>query len=320
MISVVTPAFNAEKYIGQAIESVQSQGLDVWEMIVVDDGSNDRTRAIIRSYAEKDARVRLIECHHGGVSQARNVGLSAARYEWIALLDADDVFLPGKLKKQLEAAAREPDVVLWGTYAYNIGEQGAIYDVVRDGPASRVAFEKLRRTGDVIMLKNSSTLFRRTFALELNGFDSRFDSAEDTDLWNRMAEHGPVMVIPEPLILYRFHPQSLSVRKMEHQYACVQFIRARNRKRLQQEDLQLSEFMANYGARNPIIKWLDRCTMLSNTYWRNAGIMLSNERRLAGVYWLTRSYVANPFMITCRLARKLSTKLTSHEHLPSPLA
>jgi glycosyltransferase involved in cell wall biosynthesis len=234
-----------------------------------------------------------------------------ARYEWIALLDADDVFLPTKMQKQLAAAQSNPDVVLWGSYAYNIGEQGTICDVAQDGPPSIAAFEKLRRSGSVIMLKNSSTLFRKEFALKLGGFDSQYDSTEDTELWNRMAEHGPIVVIPEPLILYRFHPQSLSVKKMAFQYACVAFIRARNRKRLVGQDLELSEFLKAYESRNPVVKWIDRCTMLSNTYWRNAGIMISNGNRSKGMYWLMRSWIANPFMITWRVARKIGIRLTT---------
>ena len=313
MVSRVTPAFNADKYIGQAIESVQSQGLDEWEMIVVDDGSTDRTRDIVREYSRMDSRIQLVENHHGGVSKARNTGIGLARYDWIALLDADDVFLPTKMQKQLDAARRNPDVVLWGTYAYNIGEKGTLCDIAHDGPPNLAAFEKLRRSGGVIMLKNSSTLFRRDFALRLGGFDSQYDSTEDTELWNRMAEHGPILVIPEPLILYRFHQQSLSVKKMAFQYACVAFIRARNRKRLAGQDLELSEFMAAYESRNPVLKWIDRCTMLSNTYWRNAGIMISNQNRTKGVYWLTRSFIANPFMISWRIARKIGIRLTSNK-------
>jgi glycosyltransferase involved in cell wall biosynthesis len=309
MISVITPAYNSEAFIQQAVESVLSQDFQQWEMIVVDDGSSDRTKEIVREFVARDSRIRLIENQHGGVSTARNTGIELAKYEWIALLDADDVFLPGKLQMQFEAASRDPEVVLWGTYAYNIGESGRVYDMAQDGPTSRKAFELLRKNGSVVMLKNSSTLFRRELALSLGGFDSRYDSSEDTELWNRMAEHGPVIVIPKPLILYRFHPQSLSVRKMEFQYICVQFIQARNLKRLAHQDLSLDEFMKTWNRRGMVRKCVDQSRILSNAYWRSAGIMFSNGMPAKGGYWLMRAFASNPVMISSRIIRKLWIKL-----------
>ncbi|MBU6175497.1 MAG: glycosyltransferase family 2 protein, partial [Planctomycetes bacterium] len=299
----------SEAFIREAVESVVSQDFQHWEMIVVDDGSSDRTKEIVREFVARDSRIRLIENQHGGVSTARNTGIELAKYEWIALLDADDVFLPGKLRTQLEAASKDPEVVLWGTYAYNIGESGKVYDMAQDGPTNRKAFELLRKKGAVVMLKNSSTLFRRELALKLGGFDSRYDSSEDTELWNRMAEYGPVSVIPKPLILYRFHPQSLSVRKMEFQYICAQFIQARNLKRLVDQDLSLDEFMKSWNRRGMVRKWLDHSRIHSNAYWRNAGIMFSNGMRTMGGYWLMRAFVSNPFMISSRIMRKLWIKV-----------
>ena len=317
MISIVTPSYNVERYIAEAIESVLAQSISDWELIVVDDGSTDRTREIVQSYCNTDCRIRLVEAKHGGVSAARNLGLMHARFEWIALLDSDDAFLPEKLKVQLAEATEGSDVVLWGTYAYNMGEDGVVFDVARDGPTSRKHFEYLWNSGGIVMLKNSSALFKKSLAVKLGGFDSTYDSAEDTELWNRMATFGPVVVIPKPLIKYRYHSSSLSVSKMEFQHTCVQFIRNRNRRRVQRKDLQFDEFLRLYAKRNPLLKWYDNRSMKSNCFWRNSGIMFTNKRKQEGLRWLALAFLNHPPMIAWRLARKIWKRFERDPNLVS---
>lgn len=309
MFSVVTPAYNAEKYIAQAIESVQAQGFETWEMIIVDDGSTDGTLEVIQQYANSDARIKVVQNNHGGVSEARNTGIKLAKYEWIALLDADDAFCRNKMKKQFEASEKDPDVILWGTFAYNIGEEGKIFDVNEDGPPSRDAFHKIQRNAGMVSLKNSSALFRASSFRLLGGFDSQYDSTEDAELWNRMAEIGTVLVIPEPLILYRFHLQSLSVRKMRFQYECTRFILSRNKKRQMGEDLLLKDFLVAYRSRPLVAKWLDESIMHANAFWRYAGIHFTNGQMAKGMAWLTLSFLTNPPMIVWRFFLKLCRRL-----------
>lgn len=105
LITVVIPAYNAEKYIDETIRSVASQTYLNWELIVVDDCSQDATVDIVKSWMGKDPRITLLPSRqNGGVAQARNRGIAAAQGEWIALLDSDDLWLPEKLEKQLALA------------------------------------------------------------------------------------------------------------------------------------------------------------------------------------------------------------------------
>lgn len=97
-VSVVIPAFNAESFLGEALDSVLGQTARPTEVIVVDDGSTDGTRALVRRYSDA---VRLVTQDNGGAARARNVGARQATGEWLAFLDADDVWLPEKLEKQL---------------------------------------------------------------------------------------------------------------------------------------------------------------------------------------------------------------------------
>jgi teichuronic acid biosynthesis glycosyltransferase TuaG len=103
LVSIVTPAFNAERYLPQTIESVQRQSHGDWELLVADDCSTDRTRVIVKTLARDDERVRLIALErNGGPAMARQAAVDAARGRYVAFLDSDDVWLPGKLERQLE--------------------------------------------------------------------------------------------------------------------------------------------------------------------------------------------------------------------------
>ncbi len=101
-VSIITPCYNGAKYISETIDSVLSQTYTDWEMIIVDDGSKDNSADIIRNYAEKDDRIKLVQQENAGSAAARNNGIRRAEGRYIALLDADDVWLPSFLEKQIE--------------------------------------------------------------------------------------------------------------------------------------------------------------------------------------------------------------------------
>ncbi len=126
MITVIMAAYNAANFIAYAIESILNQSFANWELIVIDDGSTDNTIEIIKNYIQLDQRVRLIQSQHIGVCQARNIGIQSAKYSWIAIMDADDIALPQRLEKQINAAIANPDVVAWGSYVQHISPTGNI--------------------------------------------------------------------------------------------------------------------------------------------------------------------------------------------------
>ena len=108
LISIVTPSYNAEQLIGRTIESVLNQTYQSWEMIIVDDCSKDGTREVVRSYSERDPRIRLLALpeNNGAPAAPRNIGVKQAKGEWVALLDADDIWHPRKLELQVNAMHR----------------------------------------------------------------------------------------------------------------------------------------------------------------------------------------------------------------------
>lgn len=118
LVSVIMPAYNAEKYIGEAIASVCAQTYENWELLILDDGSADRTAEIAQAYAQRDARIRVLRNPQNmGVARTRNRGFDLAQGEWIALLDSDDRWHVQKLEKQLALAVHSGSRLLYTSYA-----------------------------------------------------------------------------------------------------------------------------------------------------------------------------------------------------------
>jgi glycosyltransferase involved in cell wall biosynthesis len=126
-ISIITPCYNAEPYIARTIQSVQNQTITDWEMIIVDDGSNDNSADIIKDFASKDARIKLFQKENGGSASARNMGLALAQGEFIQFLDADDTIEPTKIERQITLMEQELLDVTYSDYCM-VNEDGTHED------------------------------------------------------------------------------------------------------------------------------------------------------------------------------------------------
>jgi glycosyltransferase involved in cell wall biosynthesis len=227
VVSVVMPFLDAERFIAEAIDSVVAQDFPAWELLLVDDGSTDGSSRIAREAAARDARIRCLEhaAHaNRGKSTSRNLGISAARGRYITFLDADDVFLEGKLARQVGLLDSRPAAVMtYGTTEYWFGwdPQGTAGEADRLGklgvaagrtyppPALLVAY--LRDPGIVPCI--CALLVRREAALAVECFDESFqDLYEDQVFIVKLLLHGPVYVDDACGERYRQHAQSSSAR------------------------------------------------------------------------------------------------------------
>lgn len=214
LVTAVIPAYNAARTIDETIRSARAQTHRNLEILVVDDGSKDDTAAIVARHAAKDNRVRLISQANAGVAAARNRGISEAKSDLIAPLDADDLWAPTKIEKQLQAMARGGEkVAIVYTWFAVIDEQGHVSDLEhRPMDAGQV----LRRMCRGNLIGNgSSPLLRKTAILEAGGFDSglraaRAQGCEDLLLYFRISERHEFAVVPEHLTGYRRHPDTMS--------------------------------------------------------------------------------------------------------------
>jgi glycosyltransferase involved in cell wall biosynthesis len=216
-ISVVIPCYNAERYIVATIESVLAQEQAGLEIIVVDDGSSDRSVELVRATFPQ---VRVEQQPNQGVAAARNNGIRVASGEWIAFVDADDIWLPGKLAAQLEQLAANPQCRMnycaWQVWtndaprptpAYLAELAQAVGDSARwDGPSGWIYPELLL---DCVVW-TSTVLAHRSLFDEIGNFDPTLRVGEDYDLWLRASRVTPILRVARPYALYRIHPASIT--------------------------------------------------------------------------------------------------------------
>ena len=206
MVSVIIPTYNRREFLAQAVASVRAQTFQDWELIVVDDGSDDGSDEMLESL--DDPRIRLIRQPRQGVSAARNRGIRASRHPWIALLDSDDQWQPSKLECQINALKTAPE--------YRLIHSDEIW--IRRG--RRVNPKKIhRKYGGWIyhrclplcVISPSSVLLQRSLLDEVGCFDEEYPVCEDYELWLRICCRYPVLFLDESLtIKYGGHSDQLS--------------------------------------------------------------------------------------------------------------
>lgn len=215
LVSVVIPNYNYARYLREAIDGVLSQSIDELEVIVVDDGSKDDSRKLIEDYGD---RIQSIFQKNQGVSAARNNGAALSRGEFIAFLDADDVWLPRKIEKQLELFAANDDIGLVHVGVMDIDAEGRELVSKTEGGEGDVSFDLLRLSGPVILGGGSGMMLRRSIFDKIGGFDLRMSTSADWDIFYRASSVCKVGFVPEVLLKYRVHGSNMhsNVKAMEH--------------------------------------------------------------------------------------------------------
>ena len=198
LVSVVIPNYNHARFLRATLDSVLAQTYAHYEILVVDDGSTDDSEAVVRGFG---GRVRYLPQKNAGVSHARNRGIREARGEYIALLDADDLWHPTKLAKQvplLDDAA----VGMAHTWARSVDAEGAPLGPVHKGASGHLLKEQVLFRPTVKAGASSSLVPRRVYD-ELGHFDPRLSTSADWDMWRRIIGRYRIEVFPEVLVDYR---------------------------------------------------------------------------------------------------------------------
>lgn len=214
LVTVIIPVYNGADHIACALDSAISQTYQNIEIIVVDDGSTDATPMILKQYAESDSRIRLIFQANAGVARARNHAIAAARGEFIAPLDADDLWAPAKIERQMEKMLHAGNhtglIYCWWVW---IDLNGRILD---RSPLWRIEGDALITLIKINFTGNASVpLFRKRCVEEAGGYDEQLAAAgaggcEDWELALRIAANAKIAVVPEVLLGYRRRPGSMS--------------------------------------------------------------------------------------------------------------
>lgn len=207
MVSVVIPVFNGERYIAEAINSIIQQTYNKIEIIVVDDGSKDNTAEIVKAFNQ----VRYIYQENQGVSAGRNIGMSVAGGDYLAFLDADDLYIPEKVEKQVDILKNNPDVDV----VYNDGIEADKNKRIINILKSECVFENRLDFAAFLLFRQiipvpASIMIRRKCIEDKIFYNKKYKQAEDYEYIIRLALRYKFKYIPEPLYIYRRHENNLT--------------------------------------------------------------------------------------------------------------
>jgi len=197
LVSVIIPTYNRGWIVKEAIDSVLDQDFTDYELIVVDDGSDDNTPEILAGYG---GVITILHQSNKGVSSARNCGVAAASGQLIAFLDSDDLWLPGKLSTQVKFFKDHPDAVINQTQERWIRKGVRVNPKQRHHKFSGMIFE---HSLALCLVSPSAVMIKKSLFDEVGGFDEQFPACEDYDLWLRVSCRYPVHLIDTPLIIKR---------------------------------------------------------------------------------------------------------------------
>jgi glycosyltransferase involved in cell wall biosynthesis len=215
-VDVLIPVRDGARFLPECLDSVLAQTCPPRATIVVDDGSRDATPRVLAEYARRWPRLEIIRSEPRGVSHARNLALQAGRASLVAFLDADDVWEPSKLERQLALFADDRPRLGFVHCAYRLIDEAG--RPVTDQPISQPRargdiFDELLSCGNIVSGSGSAVVVRRELLDLVGGFDERLFFGEDWDLWIRLASVSEIDFVPEPLVAIRVHNTSAQRRQ-----------------------------------------------------------------------------------------------------------
>jgi len=209
-VSVIMACHNSARFLPTSIKSVINQTFSDIELIIVDDASDDESLSIARRAARSDSRIRVYTLESNkGACLARNIAIEKAKGEWIAILDADDVFLSEKISLQIQQIKKsDSDLVLIGTDSYEIDTFGKRFSHQKYPCSSEDLIGNLFRRKR--FPPHSSLMYKTDIVRSIGCYNSRYRLAQDNDLWLRLSLYGSFASVNEPLVEYRHHDSNLS--------------------------------------------------------------------------------------------------------------
>lgn len=293
LVSVIIPAYNCEKTIRETIESVLNQTVSDFELIVINDGSPDSTLEVASGI--KDSRIKIFSYPNAGVSASRNRGISHARGEFIAFLDADDLWMPNKLEAQLKALQDNPQAQVAYSWMDCIDELGQFlrrgsYITENGNIYAKLLLMPFVETG-------SNPLIRAEALASVGGFDESLSYGEDWDLYLRLAARFHFVAVPYPHILYRVSANSASANVVGLEAGSLQVIE----RAFHQAPIPLPNRLRQYSLSN-LYKYL--------TYKTLQGVA-SQQRGLTSARFLWHALRNDPSLLRSRVLIKVLFIITA---------
>ena len=287
LVSVIVPAYKAEKFLPTTLESILNQTYENLEVIVVDDGSPESLEPIVVPYMKKDNRVKFYRKENGGVSSARNFGFEKSKGEYIVFFDADDIMLPENIEKKVNKLKEYPE------------EYGFAYSAVEviDANGNRTGIIKEGKEGDMFLgeilweytipARCANILYRRSAINKIGLFDLNLSTAADQEMAFRLTKHYKGVYIPEVLILYRVHGSNMhsNIDVMEKDSLYV-YKKAEKLNLFPNEKIKRKAFSNMY-------------LILAGSWWKDG----NNKKK--GLYYMLKSFMVSPTNFVTKMIDKI---------------
>lgn len=220
-VSVIMPVYNGARYLKESINSVLMQTYRDFEFIIINDGSWDETKSLLDSFAQKDKRIKIITNPNNiGIAKSLNIGIKASKGKYAARIDADDVWRPNKLYKQIQHLANNADVAMLFTNVDHINENGQI--IKKKGEdifyTENAIKENILRNNFIC---HSSVIINKTLVRSIGFYNENYPNTEDYELWIRIIASLKVEMLEEKLVQYRLHLDMKSMKKRKEQIRYV---------------------------------------------------------------------------------------------------
>ncbi|MCL1471489.1 glycosyltransferase [Argonema antarcticum] len=301
LISVVIPVYNGEKTVRETSESVLSQTFKDFELIVINDGSTDKTIEIISRI--QDERLKVFSYPNAGLAASRNRGISLAKGEYISFIDADDMWTPDKLEGQLKALQENPQAAVAYSWSDCIDESSKNFRSGTYLTFNGDVYENLLLTNFVD--NGSNALIRKEVFSEVGGFDESLKSGEDWDMWLRLAAKYHFVAVSKPQILYRITASSMSA----------------NLVRMEAETMQvIAQAFDRAPASLQYLKPLTKGNIYKYLLFKALDLTPSRKRGLEGVRFLWYAVKYDPALLRRRVIWKILLRILVVTVLPSKQA
>jgi glycosyltransferase involved in cell wall biosynthesis len=306
-LTILMPVFNVSRYVGEAIESVLAQTYRNFSLHILDDGSSDDTLSICRKYETQDNRITVTTHANIGIANTMNAALETLPDGWVFCMHGDDVMLPNRLERQLDFIQKNPDLAVASSLVSLINESGREIGRMKSALITRAGVSRALTRGQCIAFNHPATAFRTEVIKSVGGYRQDFWPAEDTELWNRVAAHGHlVLVQDEYLLKYRIHGQAASTRKarlMVQKLAWMADCIAHRRRG--QSEPTWDAFVADQDSSPWPVRWNNRRKETARTLYQSAVHYFASRQYAVLLPALAAAMMLEPSLVLPRILPRL---------------
>lgn len=307
-VSVIIPVYNQETYLAETINSVLAQSYAFFELILVNDGSQDRTAEIINDYARRDKRIIAIHTSNSGKPAAINTGVTRAQGEIIAFMDHDDLMIPDRLEKQVAYLQTNPEVSAVSSHCYYIDDKGDTIGIQRyQNLRTPDEGKKSIRRKEIIMCAFTALTITKAAFLDIDGLRPRFWPSDDIDFINRLAENGLLVVIMQDILVkYRIHARSTTSSQQWQMFRMADYtnysIRLRNENKPEISFEAFLELRKNEGW---YVNFRRNTHNYSILFLQKANFMLAKGKFGKFAIRIAQAFFLDPYYVAANVRKRL---------------